>query len=120
MADLTLTQLAAVAPANAITLDAGNSDVVISLKALMGETGVALSDAKVGEMLSKLLDAASAAQVAYNADAGNAKDLRSYPAPTVGTPIKDATSGVYSSTFTYTTSVAIPLNKDTVSALETA
>jgi len=120
MADLTFTQIAATAPANAITLDADNNDVVISLKALMGETSVALADPKVGEAISKLLDAASAAQVAYNADSGNAKDLRSYPAPSVGTPVRDTTSGVYSSTFTYTTSVAIPLNKDTVAALEVA
>lgn len=120
MADLTFTQLQDKLPAGAVTLDAGNSDVLISLKALMAESAVALSDAKVGEAISKILDGAASAQTAYNADAGNAKDLRSYPAPTVGTPIKDATSGVYSSTFTYTTSVAIPLNKDTVSALETA
>lgn len=120
MADLTFTQLQAQALAGAIVDDNTNNDVKISLKALMGETAVDLTDTKVGEAISKLLDACSAAQIAYNADAGNAKDLRSYPAPSVGTPIKDATSGVYSSTFTYSTSVAIPLNKDTVTALEVA
>ena len=120
MADLTFNQVKATALANAIVADVANNDVVISLKALMGEASVALADAKVGEALSKLLDACASAQVAYNADAGNAKDLRSYPLPSVGTPIRDTTTGVYSSTFTYTTSVAIPLNKDTVAALEVA
>lgn len=86
----------------------------------MGETSVALADAKVGEAISKLLEGASAAQITYNADAGNTKDLRSYPAPAVGTPVRDTTTGVYSSTFTYTTSVAVPLNRDSVTALEVA
>lgn len=90
MADLTLTQLQAKLPAGALTLDAANNDVKLSLKALMNEATVALTDTKVGEAISKLLDGAASAQSDYNADAANLKDLRSYPAPAVGTPIKDA------------------------------
>lgn len=120
MADLTFTLVQGKLPANAIVYDSGTTDVRISLKALMGETSVALADAKVGEAISKLLDACAAAQTDYNANVANPKDLRSYPSPTVGAPIRDSTTGIYSSTFTYSTSLSMPLNKDTVSALEVA
>ena len=121
MADLTLTQLQTAAPANAIVDDVANNDVVISLKALMGEATVDLTDAKVGEAISKLLNAAATAQVTYNA-ANNTgdPDLRSYPRPTAGAPILDTTTGLYTSTFTYTVSVGIPLDLDEITALQTA
>lgn len=118
MADLTFTNVAAKLPVGAIVDDAANTDVKISLKALMGETSVALTDPKVGEAISKLLDGCANAQTDYNADAGNSTDLRSYPTPTAGTPVRNASTGVYSSTFTYTVSVAVPLNRDSAEALQ--
>lgn len=121
MADLTFTQLQTAAPVGAIVDDAANSDVVISLKALMGEATVDLTDAKVGEALAKLLNSCASAQATYNgANASGDPDLRSYPRPTAGAPILDAATGLYTSTFTYTVSVGIPVNLDNTSALMTA
>jgi uncharacterized MnhB-related membrane protein len=116
MSDLTLQNIQAKLPAGAIVLDGANDDVRVSLKALMGESAVALTDAKVGEFVSKLLDACAAAQVDYNAAPG--PDIRSYPTPTASTPIRNATTGQYSSNFTYSVSVAVPLNRDEVMALQ--
>lgn len=118
MSDLTFTQLVAQLPTNAIVADAPNNDVKISLKALMGESTVALTDEKVGEFISKFLDACAAAQTAFNANVSNTYDFRSYPSASAGSPVKDATTGQYSATFTYTCSLSIPLNRDTVNALK--
>lgn len=118
MADLKFSQIQAKLPANAITYDSATTDVRISLKALMGESSVQLTDAKVGEAISKLLDACAAAQLDYNVDSANPKDLRSYNAAIASSPVKDATTGIYASTFNYTVSVQIPLDKNTVNALE--
>lgn len=118
MADLTFTQVQSKLPAGSITLDSANSDVKISLKALMGETAVALNDAKVGELISKFLDACASAQTDYNANAANPKDLRSYNAPTASAPVRDTTTGAYSSTFNYTVSVQVPLDKNAAVAVE--
>lgn len=116
MPDLSFLNVQAKLPAGAIVADGANNDVRISLKALMGESAVDLTDEKVGELLSKLLDACAAAQVDYNAAPG--PDIRSYPTPTASTPIRNATTGLYSSNFTYSVSVAIPLNRDEVMALQ--
>lgn len=115
MPDLTFTQVAAQLPANSITLS--GSDVVISTRLIMGETTVALADQKIGEFISKLLDACSKAQDAHNAS--NNPKFRSYNAPSSGTPTRNPTTGEFSSTFTYTVSVNIPLNRNTVDAVET-
>jgi hypothetical protein len=110
MADLLLSQLDAQLPAAAMVEASG--DVTISLKALMGESAVALTDAKVSEFVSKLLDACSKAQVAYNAGNGaNDADLNSFPSPIAGIPIQDEAGEWYSS-FTHTVSVNVPLSRN--------
>jgi hypothetical protein len=111
MADLLLSQLDAQLPAAAMTVS--GSDVVISLQALMGETAVALTDAKVSEFISKLLDACAKAQVVYNAaNASGDADLNSFPSPIAGIPIQDSISGEWYSSFTHTVSVNVPLSRN--------
>lgn len=117
MADLNFSQVQSKLPSNALV--ASGSDIVISAKALMGESAVALTDQKIGEFLSKLLDAVSRAQTDYNA-ASNPTDFRSYPTPVASAPILNPTTGIYYSSFTYTITVQAPLNRDSVEALETA
>jgi hypothetical protein len=108
--DLTLAQLDAQLPASAMTVS--GSDVIISLKDLMGETSVALADAKVSEFISKLLDACAKAQNVYNAaNATNDPDLNSFPSPIAGIPTQD-TAGDWFTTFTHTVNVQVPLNRN--------
>ncbi|MCU0525165.1 MAG: hypothetical protein MUF72_10100 [Elainella sp. Prado103] len=114
MPDLTFTQLQSRLPANSIVSASG--DVTISLRAVMGETTVALTDQKVAEALSKLLEAANRAQDDYNANPSNAQDLRSYPAPSSGAPVRDS-SGIWYSVFNYTLSVRMNINRDFVDAI---
>lgn len=113
MPDLSFQQLAAKLPAGSL-VDAG-TDVTISLAAVMGEPTVDLADPKVAEALSKLLDAASQAQAAYNADASNQSDLTSYPAPTAGVATRDP-QGNWSTNMTHTLTVRIPLNRGETTA----
>lgn len=111
MADLLLSQLDVQLPVAAM-VEAGG-DVTISLKALMGETTVSLADPKVSEFVSKLLDACSKAQTAYNsANATADADLNSFPAPFAGVPIQDAITGEWYSAFTHTVSVNVPLSRN--------
>jgi hypothetical protein len=114
MADLTFTALAAKLPANAITTASG--DVLISVKAVMGEASVAMNDQKIGELLSKLFDAASNAQNDYNA-VSNPK-FRSYNPPVASAPFRNSTTGEYQAAFTYTLTVNVPLNRDSINAVE--
>lgn len=114
MPDLTFNALKAKLPANAVT--AANGDVLISVKAVMGESSVVIDDQKVGECIAKILDAASLAQNDHNAV--NTPKFRSYNAPSTGAPFRNPTTGIYYSTFTYSLSVQIPLNRDTVDAVE--
>lgn len=83
----------------------------------MGEPSVALTDQKVGEFLSKLLEAVSLAQIDYNA-ATNPTDFRSYPPAVASSPVRNPQTGMYFASFTYTITVQMPLNKDTVDAIE--
>lgn len=114
MADLTFTALAAKLPANSITSSGG--DLLVSVKTVMGEANVALTDQKIGEFFSKLLDAASTAQIDHNAVA--TPKFRSYNSPVASAPFLNSTTGIYEATFTYTLTVNFPLNKDTVNAVE--
>lgn len=114
MADLTFTNLAAQLPANALVEDAGNNDVTISLKTLMGETAVALTDEKVSEAISKLLSGASAAQTAYNAtDPAPTTPLNGFPSPTRGNPVTQ-TDGSIVSVKTHTIRVSVPLQESEI------
>ena len=114
MADLTFTALSAKLPANSITSQSG--DLLISVKAVMGESSVALTDQKIGEFFSKLLDAAGSAQTDHNAVA--TPKFRSYNNPVASAPFRNSTTGLYEATFTYTLAVNIPLNRDSVNAVE--
>ncbi len=114
MADLSFTALASKLPSGSITSQSG--DLLVSVKAVMGEASVNLTDQKIGEFFSKLLDAASNAQIDHNAVA--TPKFRSYNAPVASAPFRDSTTGLYEATFTYTLSVNIPLNRDNVSAVE--
>ena len=115
MADINFTALASKLPANAITF--ANGDATVSIKTVMGEASVAASDQKVGEFLAKLLDACGLAQNDHNAV--NTPKFRSYNAPATSAPFRNPITGIYASTFTYSLSVNIPLNRDTVDAVET-
>lgn len=115
MPDLSFNSLAAQLPSGAVTASGG--DVLISAKAVMGETSVAIGDQKIGELLAKLLEACSQAQDAYNAV--YTPKFRSYNPPSAGTPTRNSTTGEYYSTFTYTMSINVPLNNDIATAVET-
>lgn len=107
MADLSVQQLIDKLPASTATETA--DDVTISLKTLMGETSVQLADEKVAEFFTKLLGAASAAQVDYNA--ANETNLTGYPNPTFGTPTSDGSGNIFSRR-THTVSVNVPVDVD--------
>jgi len=107
MADLTVQQLLDKLPASSMTETA--DDVTLSLKTLMGETAVQLADEKVAEFFTKLLGAAAAAQVDYNA--ANETNLTGYPNPTFGTPTADGSGNIYSRR-SHTVVVQVPVNVD--------
>ena len=114
MADLTFQQLADQLPANSIIEDGANNDVTISLKTLMGETAVSLSDEKVSEFLSKTLSGASAAQVAYNGtDPAPATPLNGFPNPTRANPVTLGDGSIIS-VKTHTVRVAVPLQESEI------
>ncbi len=83
MVDLSFTDLAARFPTGSFTET--TDDVQISLKTLLSETAIQLSSSKVTEFVAKLFHAAHAAQVAYNQNPANTKDITSYSAPFIGT-----------------------------------
>ncbi|MEM6840050.1 MAG: hypothetical protein AAF609_24845 [Cyanobacteria bacterium P01_C01_bin.120] len=105
MADLTVQNLIDQLPAATATETA--DDVTISLKTLMGEASVQFADEKVAEFLTKLLGAAAAAQVDYNA--ANETNLTGYPTPTFGTPTADGNGNIFSRR-THTVSVQVPVD----------
>ncbi|MFE4108567.1 hypothetical protein [Almyronema epifaneia] len=103
---LTLQQLAAKLPAGSFTETA--DDVTVSLKAVTGDAAVQLDDTLVAESLSKILDAAAAAQTDYNAANPNSQ-ISSYPEPSFGTPVSDGAGG-YAATKIHSLTVSVPLN----------
>ena len=114
MADLSFQTLVSKLPAGSLTEAGGN--VTISIRAVMGEATVALTDQKIGEFISKFLDACAAAQNDWNAV--NNPKFRSYNAPSASTPFLKPGTTQYAASFTYTTTVDIPLNRDVVDAVE--
>lgn len=114
MPDLSFNQVDDNLPAGAIIDDAANTDVKISVKALLGEPAVSLADGKISEFVSKFLDACSKAQSSYNT--AQAVDLNSYPAPIPGIPVQDDQGNWYA-TFTHTVSVNVPLNRNETSGV---
>ena len=115
MSDLTFANLSAKLPANSVTASGG--DITISVRAVMGEASVVIGDQKIGEFISKILEAAAAAQTDHNAI--NNPKYRSYNPPVASTPFRDQTTGQFRATFTYTTAVDIPLDRNQVVAVQT-
>lgn len=93
------------------------SELTIDLSLLMGEPSISLSDPKVAEFLTNLLDVASDAQDTFNANPANTTKLASYPAPVSGVPFVDPVSGDFFVSSTYSFSSQAPLNKAATTAV---
>lgn len=92
-------------------------NVTINCTLLMGESAIALSDTKLAEFITNLLDAASKAETTYNANPANTEKLSSYPTAISGIPSFDATNNNYFVTSTYSFSSRAPLNKSATTAV---
>lgn len=114
MPDLSFANLQAALPDGAITADVSNNDVLISLKVLMNEASISISDTKVSEAISKLLSACTKAQDTFNESAST--DLNSFPQPIAGIPQQD-NNGNWYVVFTHNISVLVPLNRDSTAAV---
>lgn len=113
MADITFANLNTAL--GATVFSASGANLTIDCSALMGESAIALSDAKVAELLSRILDGAATAQETFNANVANPDDLAAYPAPISGTAVDDGAGSFYVNS-TYSLSVAIPLNRAATTA----
>lgn len=93
------------------------ASVSIDLNKLMGESSISLTDEKIAEFLTRLLDLTSKAQIAYNANPANTRKIDSYPQSTSGVPVLDDTTGNFYVTSTYSFSSRAPLNKSETTAV---
>jgi hypothetical protein len=109
MADLSFANLNTANGTPFIT--ASGSQLTIDCSALMGEATIALTDTKVAEFMTRLMDTAAAAQIAYNANPANPSDITSYPEPFAGVPTRDPSDGVFYVASTYSFTSRAPLNK---------
>jgi hypothetical protein len=114
MSDISFAQLSL--EANDAITAAGNI-ISIDVTKLMGEASIALTDRKVAEFFTNLLDAAHDAQVTYNADAANPRDIESYGSPSSGIPVRDGTTGEFAVINNYTFSSLTPLDKSRTTAV---
>lgn len=89
----------------------------IDMTMLMGESAIALTDEKVAEFLTNLLDIAADAQETYNADPANTVKLASYPAATSGVPSVDIPTGDFYVASTYSFNSRAPLNRAATTAV---
>jgi hypothetical protein len=85
--DLSFAELAAELPAGAVTYAAGTSDILISVKAVTGDTYAALTDEGVAEALFKIRAAATDAQETVNAAQADGEKLAAFPDFSYGTPV---------------------------------
>lgn len=115
MTDLTFAKLNTALGANAFS--ATGSVLSIDMNLLMGEPSIALTDEKIAEFFTNLLDLASEAEITYNADVANTIKLNSYFSPTSGIPSLDATTNSFYVSSTYTFSSRAPLNKAQTTAV---
>ena len=115
MADLSFGDLNTALGSAAFSVSGSN--LTIDLALLMGEPSVALSDQKVAEFITNLLDVASDAQDSYNAVPANTTKLASYPQPVSGVPFVDPVSGDFFVSSTYSFSSQAPLNKAATTAV---
>ncbi len=113
MADITFAQLNTAL--GDTVFSASGSTISIDCQKLMGESSIALSDEKVAEFLSRILDAANDAQTAYNSNPANTVDLAAYPGPISGTAIDDGNGNFFVNS-SYTLNVAVPLQRSATSA----
>lgn len=115
MTDLTFANLNTALGGSAIT--ASGSTLTIDCSVLMGESAIALSDAKVAEFITRVLDAAAAAEEAFNANPANTTKLSSYPQPISGIPFIDAVDNNFYVSSTYSFQSRAPLNKAATTAV---
>jgi hypothetical protein len=93
------------------------ANLTIDCSKLMGESAIALTDQKLAEFITNLLDAASDAETAYNANPANTTKLSSYPTPVSGIPSFDSTANSFYVSSTYSFSSRAPLNKAATTAV---
>ncbi len=92
------------------------SNVTIDLLKVMGEASISLSDQKIAEFVTNLLDLAAKAQAVFNANPANVTKIDSYPEAISGIPSKDANGTFYvASTYSFTSKA--PLNKAATTAV---
>lgn len=113
--DLTFADLNTALGSNAIS--ATGSVLSIDCALLMGEPTIALSDAKVAEFLTNLMDIAADAETAFNANPANTTKLASYPQPVSGVPFIDSTDNNFYVSATYSFASRSPLNKAATTAV---
>ena len=115
MTDLTFANLNTALGGAAIS--ASGSNLTIDCSVLMGESAIALTDAKVAEFLTRLLDSAADAEETFNADVLNTTKLNSYPQPVSGVPSVDTVTGDFYVSSTYSFQSRAPLNKAATTAV---
>jgi hypothetical protein len=113
MTDLTFGKLNTAAGETVFSVSGAN--LTIDLSKLMGESSIALTDEKIAEFVTNILDLANKAQVAYNADSANTTKLDSYPAAISGIPSQDNGTFYVASTYSFTSRA--PLNKAQTTAV---
>jgi hypothetical protein len=115
MTDLTFGNLNTALGGSAIS--ASGSTLSIDCSVLMGESAIALTDAKVAEFLTRILEASANAQDTFNADPANTTKISSSPQPISGVPFLDSDSGNYFVASTYSFQSQAPLNKAATTAV---
>ncbi|MFM7885449.1 MAG: hypothetical protein ACKPCM_01865 [Pseudanabaena sp.] len=115
MADLTFGNLNTALGETAFSVSGAN--LTIDCNKLMGESAIALTDQKLAEFLTALLDLASEAETAYNANSANTTKLASYPSPVSGIPSFDTGSNTFYVSSTYSFSSRAPLNRAETTAV---
>ncbi|OYQ67583.1 hypothetical protein B9G53_01115 [Pseudanabaena sp. SR411] len=115
MTDLTFGELNDALGEDAFSVS--GSELTIDLNLLMGESSIALTDQKVAEFLTNLLDVAAAAQETFNANVANTTKLASYPQPISGVPSVDTATGDFYVSSTYSFNSRAPLNKAATTAV---
>ncbi len=114
MTDLTFGDLNTALGATGFSVSGSN--VTIDLLAVMGEATISLTDQKIAEFLTNLLDLAAKAQGTFNANPLNTTKIESYPNAISGIPSKDL-AGTYYVASTYSFMSKAPLNKAATTAV---
>ncbi len=113
MTDLTFGDLNTALDATAFSV--AGSELTIDLNLLMGEATISLTDEKVAEFFTNLLDIAAKAQETFNANVANTTKIASYPQPVSGVPFLDGATFFVSSTYSFNSRA--PLNKAATTAV---